>query len=750
MNLFKVTIVLPLFFLLSVGGFGRVASSLSIFDEYNLRTYDEFKSLMQAGGRTDDREIKTLFFESLKARGYDIWNRFLDILQIEDQEEKVGLLKEWQKEWATTYSSGVGSLRTINPYVIKTLLQYEKKSEEGTLYKWLICYRPDYSKLPYTKRFMRSEDALAYLVNKLDIYSKYSDRLKEIQQKILSLREKSIEIIGSPEDTVDEEKKQKFFRDCDLYARLKRIRAEEIERKIQKWQARQAFLEGQDWRRSPIYPEIYKSLGFEFLHQRGLSGDSAIIGVLDSGKPLSDPLPSSPYAVHDLLPAEIFVEGSDIPCDHSISTIGVVARRQELVDEPPAVAPGAKIYLRTPKNISLTYHVRYHPQLLGQGKVEKEETIIEGAKALNERFASLSREFPRLKPFIITKTEVNPRYDQSLATIIDEFIMRGIKLVYSSIALSIGEKTYQSLIKFKQMGGILIKSAGNDNYAITPDKRNIFKDINAAENLSLYWRLIEDPELAEVFLLAGSLKEVDAMSDFSTKAGVLSHRYLSAFGDSNLLLAQDRRLPNAFKEKGWVHTNSLRRQKEGTSFAAPMIAGGIALLMEAFPERLYPQCTPQFIGQVLLEAASPIQKVEIVNHEARDETAHPQAMSQGVIKSALEWVLRLFYRTKSVKELQEVLSPHNPWISGRGAMNLKAAFERLTRECSSPLSILDEFAEEESFSSSDPGPSSVSTSTSRGGERLPPVFSSPRSRRQDLPLIGMTGPSCTTLLTPKV
>ncbi len=615
----RLLFLFSLVFSLYLGNFTAPAYALSIFDEYNINTYEEFFSLMQRHGRTDTREINEMFFAALKARGYEDWNRLMDILQISDQVERSKQLDEWRREWKTKYNEGIGSLRTINPIRIYDIIRHGKESPGRQLYQLLLTSRPDYTKLRYDQRFLTGDHARDYVGRKLAFYqSKGWKRKERNSQKARSA----------------------------------------------KWQERLSSLAKQEWHHLPIYPEVYQRLGIDFLHRMALTGSGVTVGVFDLGQPFG--AYSTSYNVHDLLPPEIFIEGSDIPYGHGISTIGVIARRQEMVDEPPALAPSAKIFLREPGEVveALIYQVRYHPILVGRGIVAREEERM-SYETFTEKFNTLRPQVPKSKPFIITHTDVTRYYDQNLAYIIEKLIRYNIKLVYASMDFAIGRKSYQALQQFKKKGGIVIVAAGNQPYAVTGDEWNlIHRDVEV--HLPFYRLLIDDPELAEVFLLAGSLKDAHTMSDFSTQAGELAGRYLVAFGDDSLLLAQDK----AFLYKG------RQREQRGTSFAAPMIAGGIALLMEAFPERLYPQCTPQFLAQVLLNTAAPIEETETVTLDGRE---------------------------------QRVSIPHDPWVSGQGAMDLKAAFEWLSFYVGPPvlpgrrLDLQGEASEDEDTSSDEEG-----------------------------------------------
>ncbi len=536
-------------------------------------------------------------FTDLKVRGYGDWNSLMDILPISDYRERNERLMSWKKEWRRKFKKGVGSLRTIDPDMVEDIIRYRKKGLQDKLYNLLLSLRPGSAKRRYDQRFITTDHARDYVGRKLDYYQGRGRKQDQLGKK-------------------------------------------EREEKIQKWQERLNSLAEQEWHHLPIYPEVYQRLGIEFLHHLALSGSGVTVGVFDLGQPFG--AYSTSYNVHDLLPAEVFKEGSDIPYEHGISTIGVIARRQEMVDEPPALAPSAKIFLRYPGVAmdALIYHVRYHPILVERGIVAREEESMD-YEAFTEKFVTLRPEVPKSKPFIITHIDIDLYYDQHLASIIEDLIRQDIKLIYASMSFVIGRKSYQALQQFKEKGGIVVLAAGNEPYVVTGDEWSI-SHVGARVDLALHRLLMDDPELAEVFLLAGSLKDAHTMSDFSTQAGELADRYLVAFGDDSLLLEQDED----------ILYKGLQGKGEGTSFAAPMIAGGIALLMEAFPERVYPQCTPQFLAKLLLDTAAPIEETETITLDGRE---------------------------------QRVSIPHDPWVSGRGAMDLKSAFEWLANHVGPPV-----------------------------------------------------------------
>lgn len=176
--------------------------------------------------------------------------------------------------------------------------------------------------------------------------------------------------------------------------------------------------------------------------------------------------------------------------------------------------------------------------------------------------------------------------------------------------------------EYAKTGGIIVNSAGNSRLPnpelnnITTGNRNAWLIVGAVEHLMGEWTIAR----------------------YSNRAGARQDRFLVA--------------PGSFESN---RTISLRQQVNGTSYAAPMVAGAIALLMDKWPH---------LTGQ---EAAN------ILLYTARD-MGNPEVYGQGML------------------DIEAAISPVNPLINGRaisgGATNVGT---KALQQALSNVTIIDMF-----------------------------------------------------------
>ena len=187
----------------------------------------------------------------------------------------------------------------------------------------------------------------------------------------------------------------------------------------------------------------------------------------------------------------------------------------------------------------------------------------------------------------ISEVIVEPSVDAAFAKAIDYFRENGVSIINTSLALMVGNRTKAAIQRFAKAGGIVVKSAGNSNVLMSHlGIRDPDPESNFVLNSQLFKMLADDEKFAGNFLFVGGLDETfQKLSKTSARSGdIAPNRYLAAPGSD--VRSYDYANQNATK------------LGSGTSFAAPMVAGILALLKEAFPK-----CTAKVLAGYLLDNA---------------------------------------------------------------------------------------------------------------------------------------------------
>jgi hypothetical protein len=175
----------------------------------------------------------------------------------------------------------------------------------------------------------------------------------------------------------------------------------------------------------------------------------------------------------------------------------------------------------------------------------------------------------------------------------DRQIAKGIDLAVASgatvINISLGggsanQSVLDAVARAANAGVVIVVSAGNDgdgsNPDIAPDQPDPFaSDIQAAGNGNV--------------IIVGSIDETGTISDFSNRPGDFATAYLHARGEGICCVYDNGEL-----QLETVNGSSFVTVFSGTSFAAPQVAGAVALLKQAFPN-----LTGQEIVEILLDSA---------------------------------------------------------------------------------------------------------------------------------------------------
>lgn len=140
-----------------------------------------------------------------------------------------------------------------------------------------------------------------------------------------------------------------------------------------------------------------------------------------------------------------------------------------------------------------------------------------------------------------------------LARALDYAVANGAKVINLSLGGDgpLGGTFEAALLRAVQAGVVIAAASGND----------------AEANPSWPGRYASDPRFLGGIIVVGSHDAANVISDFTSRAGVSADRFISAPGDEVIT--------DCDGTSCW--------RVSGTSFAAPHVAGALALLLQAFP-----------------------------------------------------------------------------------------------------------------------------------------------------------------------
>lgn len=342
---------------------------------------------------------------------------------------------------------------------------------------------------------------------------------------------------------------------------------QEFKEKSAKWAQKVVMFED---RSAPSFA-LDDLMGVDFLRSLGLSGKGVSIAVLEA----SGDQKTSTQKTHQDFSASLDGSSSYYDfTDHGTHVTGILAAKARTVLDRLGIAHGAKIvYLKAPPF---------------------SDTIIER------------------KSDTIIDSRLSAKTDGLLSDQIDRARLLGAPILNASVVLSIGPKTLESLKQYIKGGGVVIKAAGNSGIVLSNtltakglDSRNQYQ---TGVDLGLYRYIAQHPDIAHGFIMVGNLKDGTTLTPSSNRAGFLKNRYIAAWG---------------YNVPSTVGTQD-RKAMTGTSMAAPMVSGALALLLEGFPT-----CTPQTLAQILLTSALPLKPPETFGVGRLDlRTAYDQALKR--------------------------------------------------------------------------------------------------------------------------
>jgi subtilisin family serine protease len=431
------------------------------------------------------------------------------------------------------------------------------------------------------------------------------------------------------------------------------------------------------------YPSPDRLMGVQFLHEQGLTGKGVRIAVIESKKGDS--------AIHQDL-ADNILKCSDImDPEHGAHVTGIICANNTN-KQRPGIAPNSKILYKT-IDIDYLYKNAYckvqvtSPWHFKNGTIEKGEILTIHGPTMQRTGSDDSFDYQykyndtKMIPYdIVTQKndhekaiymncqgqsfdeeeinsydinsqgkilsiEYHGEYDDKLTLIFEEIMAEKIKIINLSKPMPLGPKSKESLKKFTDTGGIIVKAAGNKGdslggYSLELASGDYFHDYKVDAQFVTNYEL--PPTIQDHIIIVGNLNKSGETfyQDYdgrkaSATAGKTANRFISAWGENIL---------------STTGTEKKRTTMTGTSQATPMVTGVIALLQEKFTT-----CTPKQISDAMLETADFLW----VDEDDVDPEGTLDISSKSFIKEHKKESLKYF---------------------GRGRLNAERAFDYLIKQ----------------------------------------------------------------------
>lgn len=427
------------------------------------------------------------------------------------------------------------------------------------------------------ERFYTKEDALEFCHQKINYYKS----LVETTGKNLT------ELFDSPEGRKDQDKIKKLKQKYTI-----------AEKHLKKWQSKTHHLRSKQYLKKPYqYNKMDELLGVAYLHRQGHFGKGIKVGLMEGSEI------SPTRSGHSYLKSALANSFKVPTSDHAQHTIGIIVAPAKTTHERLGVAPLSSLrFEEIPEDYIIQYQVDgkdyfFNPKLCQH--VEPEFSFIEGLPSIR---AYKPIENDPIDLWESKRTAIAAFYpdesDERVKSAIENYITEGIEIINVSSMLCYGPKSLQALKIFAANGGVIVKAAGNSGhklqsqlaaYELSKQNQHFASfQFQACGDVGLLKMIKENPILRQSILFVGNLQNELELASNSCGAGEFQDRYLCAWGT------------NILSTMGMGSDYGLEK-KSGTSMAAPMVAGVLAVLKEAFPK-----ATARQLANILLETATPI------------------------------------------------------------------------------------------------------------------------------------------------
>lgn len=394
----------------------------------------------------------------------------------------------------------------------------------------------------FQDRFLKPKYAAEYKNSKIAFYKEYLGWLKKEKDDLSK---------GVPLSQTD-------------YKELNR-KIQNAESRLKHWQDKKVDFS----KRAYTSHTLDEVMGIERLKALGYTGRGVLVAVMEPPA-YYESKEERRLPTHQDLQKRLHAT-SDAPAAlHGTHVSGILVSRARTIFDRVGVAPKATL-------------------------VYKEAPATQTTDVYYQTAQGLTTQKPKEAHRILVKSVPKAKADDALASAIESLTKQGIRLLNTSMIYSVGPRTRQALQGFSRQGGVIVKAAGNGGVRLSDPMRVKSGDLTADQeyqlgvDMGLFKVVLSDPLLKNAYLFVGNMNTPTTLDKTSNKAGFLEKRFIAAWGTD---------ISSTVRYKD-------RRKQTGTSMAAPMVLGGIALLTEA-----YPHCGAQVLAQNLLDAT-----VKLLPHE---------------------------------------------------------------------------------------------------------------------------------------